>query len=40
MSSEQKYKDGDGPFLTWEASNRDELLVFTDRQQCYKTRLS
>ena len=40
MSSEQKYKEGDGPFLTWEASNRDELLVFTDRQQCYKTRLS
>ena len=22
MSGEQKYKDGDGPFLTWEASNR------------------
>ena len=40
MSSEQKYKDGDGPFLTWEASNRDELLVFTDRQQCYKAWLS
>ena len=40
MASEQKYKEGDGPFLQWEASNRDELLVFTDRQQCYKTRLS
>ena len=40
MSSEQKYKEGDGPFLQWEGSNRDELLVFTDRQQCYKTRLS
>ena len=40
MSGEQKYKDGDGPFLQWEGSNRDELLVFTDRQQCYKTRLS
>ena len=40
MSGEQKYKEGDGPFLQWEASNRDELLVFTDRQQCYKTRLS
>ncbi len=39
MSSEQKYKEGDGPFLYWEGSNRDELLVFTDRQQCYKTRL-
>ena len=40
MASDQKYKDGDGPFLQWEANNRDELLVFTDRQQCYKTRLS
>ena len=40
MASEQKYKEGDGPCLQWEASNRDELLVFTDKQQCYKTRLS
>ena len=40
MSGEQKYKEGDGPYLQWEAANRDELLVFTDRQQCYKTRLS
>ena len=40
MSGEQKYKEGDGPFLQWEGSNRDELLVFTDRQQCYKSRLS
>jgi DNA gyrase subunit A len=40
MASEQKYKEGDGPFLQWEANNRDELLVFTDKQQCYKTRLS
>ena len=40
MSGEQKYKEGDGPFLHWEGGNRDELLVFTDRQQCYKTRLS
>ena len=40
MSSEQKYKEGDGPFLYWEGNNRDELLVFTDKQQCYKTRLS
>jgi len=40
MASEQKYKEGDGPFLQWEAANRDELLVFTDKQQCYKTRLS
>ncbi len=40
MASEQKYKEGDGPFLQWETSNREELLVFTDKQQCYKTRLS
>ena len=40
MASDQKYKEGDGPFLQWEAANRDELLVFTDKQQCYKTRLS
>ena len=40
MASEQKYKEGDGPYLQWEANNRDELLVFTDKQQCYKTRLS
>ncbi len=39
MASEQKYKEGDGPYLRWEASNRDELLVFTDKQQCYKTTL-
>ncbi|MFQ9770942.1 MAG: hypothetical protein ACLRX4_04990 [Oscillospiraceae bacterium] len=39
MASDQKYKEGDGPFLYWGGNNRDELLVFTDRQQCYKTRL-
>ena len=40
MASDQKYKEGDGPCLQWEANNRDELLVFTDAQRCYKTRLS
>lgn len=40
MASEQKYKEGDGPAQQWEANNRDELLVFTSKQQCYKTRLS
>ncbi len=40
MSSDQKYKEGDGPYLSWEASNRDELLVFTNKQQCYKCRLN
>ena len=40
MSSEQKYKEGDGPYLYWEGNNRDMLLVFTDKQQCYKAPLS
>ncbi|MCI8538753.1 MAG: topoisomerase IV [Oscillospiraceae bacterium] len=40
MASEQKFKEGDSLLRSWEASNRDELLVFTDKQQCYKTRLS
>ncbi len=40
MSNEQKYKEGDGPAQQWDAANRDELMVFTDHQQCYKTRLS
>ena len=40
MSGEQKYKEGDGPARQWEANNRDEIIIFTDRQQCYKARLS
>ena len=40
MASDQKYKEGDGPWLSWEGANRDELQVFTDKQQCYKTRMS
>ena len=40
MSSEQKYKDGDGLKLSFEATNRTELLVFTDKQQVYKAKLS
>ncbi|MCC8182417.1 MAG: topoisomerase IV [Clostridiales bacterium] len=40
MSGEQKYKEGDGPLLQWEANNRDEIMVFSDRQQCYKAHLS
>jgi DNA gyrase subunit A len=39
MSGEQKYKEGDGPYLQREGGNRDEILIFTDRQQCYKARL-
>ena len=40
MSGEQKYKEDDGLLLSFEATNRSELLVFTDRCQVYKTRLS
>ena len=39
MSAEQKYKESDAPFQQLEGTNRCELLVFTNRQQCYKTRL-
>ena len=39
MSTEQKYKEGDGPSQQIEATNRDELLVFTDKCQVYKTRV-
>jgi len=40
MSGEQKFKEGDSLLLSRESTNREELLVFTDRFQCYKTRLS
>ena len=40
MSSEQKFKEGDSLAFSQEATNRAELLVFTDRCQVYKTRLS
>jgi DNA gyrase subunit A len=40
MSSEQKFKEGDRLLLSYEAMNSSELLVFTDKFQCYKTRLS
>ena len=40
MSGEQKFKEGDALAFSKESSNRAELLVFTDRCQCYKTRLS
>ena len=40
MSAEQKYKEDDGPFISFEASNRSELLVFSDKCQVYKTRLA
>ena len=40
MSGEQKFKEGDGLLLSRETTNDQELLVFTDRAQVYKTRLS
>ncbi|MBO5953786.1 MAG: topoisomerase IV [Oscillospiraceae bacterium] len=40
MSGEQKFKEGDSLAYTWECSNRSEILVFTDKFQCYKSRLS
>ena len=40
MSGEQKFKEGDGLLLSRETTNRTEFLVFTDRFQCYKSRLS
>ena len=40
MSGEQKFKEGDSLAFSVETSNRQEILVFTDRFQCYKSRLS
>ncbi|MDR3309799.1 MAG: topoisomerase IV [Oscillospiraceae bacterium] len=40
MSGEQKFKEGDALSRQFESMNNRELLVFSDRQQCYKTRLS
>ncbi len=40
MSGEQKYKENDGLSQQIEATNRDELLIFTDRQQVYKTKVA
>ena len=39
MSGEQKYKDGDELSQSFGATNRGELLIFTDRQQVYKAKL-
>ena len=40
MSGEQKFKEGDSLTFSQETTNRAEFLVFTDRYQCYKSRLS
>ena len=40
MSGEQKFKEGDALAFSVETTNRAEILVFTDKFQCYKSRLS
>ena len=40
MSGEQKFKEGDSLSFTVETTSRAEVLVFSDKCQCYKTRLS
>ena len=40
MSGDQKFKEGDSLSFSREATNRTDILVFTDQFQCYKSRLS
>ena len=40
MSGEQKFKEGDSLAFSRETGNRDEILAFTDKFQCYKAKLS
>ena len=40
MADVQKYKDDDSLMQTFEATNKSEVMFFTDRQQVYKCRLS
>jgi len=40
MSGEQRFKEGDSLAFSVETTNRAEILVFTDKFQCYKSRLS
>ena len=40
MSGEQKYKENDFLSQSFEGTNRTELLIFTDRQQVYKMKVS
>ena len=40
MSGEQKYKEGDALKLSFESSNRRELLIVSDKQQIYKVKLA
>ncbi|MBO4406877.1 MAG: topoisomerase IV, partial [Clostridia bacterium] len=40
MSGEQKFKEGDSLLSSFEANNKDELLIFSDKAQVYKTAVS
>ena len=40
MSGEQKFKEGDSLSFSVETTNKTEILAFTDKFQCYKSRLS
>lgn len=40
MSGEQKFKEGDSLAFSRETTNKAEILIFTDKFQCYKSRLS
>ena len=40
MSGEQKYKEGDALSQTMEATNKSEVIVFTNKQQVYKFKVS
>ncbi len=40
MSGEQKFKEGDSLAFSAETTNKAEILVFTDKFQCYKSKLS
>ncbi|MDR2590444.1 MAG: topoisomerase IV, partial [Oscillospiraceae bacterium] len=39
MGGEHKYKESDGPFIAFESHNKNDLLIFTDKQQVYKARI-
>jgi DNA gyrase subunit A len=39
MGGEQKYKENDGPYLAFESQNKNDLLVFSDKEQVYKVRV-
>ena len=39
-NADHKYKDGDTPWLEFGSNNTHELLVFTDKGQCYKCKVA